>query len=388
MKKKFNLLLPIAGEAQRFKNEGYDAPKPLIMAKNKHVIDWAMDSIKTDECNIIFVVRSEHTYTFSLDKVLKQKFGDDIKIVKAQEKTDGALNTCLLAQEYIDNDLPLVIYTPDVCFSPQLDPSSIDTELDGMLLTFKANSPAHSYLSINKEGFVTKTVEKEVISTDAAVGVYYYKKGSDFVKYAQMVIDNNLRTKGEFYICPMYNFLIKDGLKIGYKQTEKMHVLGTPEELEFFEQFVISDFGSKPIGLCSDHSGFEFKEQLKQALTDENIPYIDFGTYINKDCDYNSFVSQAIMAVEKGICDYIIGSCRTGNGVNICANKHKNVRASMVFDTYTAEHAIRHNAANFLSMPSKYTSVDDLKNIINTLRKSTFDGGRHMTRMNKTLKGG
>lgn len=388
MKKKFNLLLPIAGEAQRFKVAGYDAPKPLIMAKDKHVIDWAMDSIKTDECNIIFVVRSEHIYTFSLDKVLKQKFGNNIKIVRVQEKTDGALNTCLLAQEYIDNDLPLIIYTPDVCFSPQLDPSSIDSKLDGMLLTFKANSPAHSYLNIDKEGFVTKTVEKEVISTDAAVGVYYYKRGSDFVKYAQMVIDNNLRTKGEFYICPMYNFLIDDGLKIGYSQTEKMHVLGTPDELEFFEKFVVSDFGVKPVGLCADHSGFDLKENIKQTLVELKIPYIDFGTYINKDCDYNSFVSQAAKAIEKGICDYIIGSCKSGNGVNICANKQKNIRASMVFDAYTAEHAVRHNAANFLSMPSKYTQVEDLKRIIKALKESSFDGGRHMTRMHKTLKNG
>ena len=208
--KKYNLLLPIAGEAQRFKDAGYTAPKPLIMANDRHIIDWAMESVKMDECNVIFVVRSEHIYTFSIDEVLRQKFGDDIKIVVVQQRTDGAVSTCLLAKEYINNDLPLIIYTPDVCFSPQFDPASIDTDLDGMLLTFKANSPAHSYLDIDENGLVTKTVEKEVISTDAAVGVYHYKKGSDFVKYAEMMIEQNIRTKNEFYICPMYNLLIED----------------------------------------------------------------------------------------------------------------------------------------------------------------------------------
>ena len=148
--KKYNLLLPIAGEAQRFKDAGYTAPKPLIMANDRHIIDWAMESVKMDECNVIFVVRSEHIYTFSIDEVLRQKFGDDIKIVVVQQRTDGAVSTCLLAKEYINNDLPLIIYTPDVCFSPQFDPASIDTDLDGMLLTFKANSPAHSYLDIDE----------------------------------------------------------------------------------------------------------------------------------------------------------------------------------------------------------------------------------------------
>lgn len=384
--KKYNLLLPIAGEAQRFKDAGYNAPKPLIMAKDRHIIDWAMESIKIDECNIIFVVRSEHIYTFSIDEVLKQKFGNDIKIVTVQQRTEGAVSTCLLAKDYIDNELPLIIYTPDVCFSPQFDPSNIDTNLDGLLLTFKANSPAHSYLAINENGLVTKTVEKEVISTDAAVGVYYYKKGSDFVKYAESMIEQNIRTKNEFYICPMYNLLIQNGLKIGYHQTEKMHVLGTPDELEFFENYVIQKFGEKPIGLCCDHSGFDLKEIIKQKLTELGIKYIDFGTYVNKDCDYNGFVSQACMSIDKGICDYVIGSCRSGNGVNICANKQKNIRAAVVYDVYTAEHAIRHNCANFFTMPSKYTKTSDLISMFEIMKKSTFDGGRHMTRMNKTLK--
>jgi RpiB/LacA/LacB family sugar-phosphate isomerase len=386
--KKYNLLLPIAGEAQRFKDAGYTAPKPLIMANDRHIIDWAMESVKMDECNVIFVVRSEHIYTFSIDEVLRQKFGDDIKIVVVQQRTDGAVSTCLLAKEYINNDLPLIIYTPDVCFSPQFDPASIDTDLDGMLLTFKANSPAHSYLDIDENGLVTKTVEKEVISTDAAVGVYHYKKGSDFVKYAEMMIEQNIRTKNEFYICPMYNLLIEDGLKIGYHQTEKMHVLGTPEELEFFEKYVIQQFGKKPIGLCSDHSGFELKENLKEKLTEAGLEYIDFGTYVNKDCDYNEFVTQACQSIQKGVCDYVIGSCRSGNGVNICANKHKDIRAAVVYDTYTAEFAIRHNSANFFTMPSKYTNIDNLIDMFEVMKKSTFDGGRHMTRMNKTLKNG
>ena len=78
--KKYNLLLPIAGKAQRFIDAGYTMPKPLILARNKHVIDWALESMDTSDCNLIFLVRVDHIYNFSIDKILKQKFGDDITI--------------------------------------------------------------------------------------------------------------------------------------------------------------------------------------------------------------------------------------------------------------------------------------------------------------------
>ena len=96
--KKYNLLLPIAGKAQRFIDAGYTMPKPLILARNKHVIDWALESMDTSDCNLIFLVRVDHIYNFSIDKILKQKFGDDIMIVKVNTVTRGALETCTLAR--------------------------------------------------------------------------------------------------------------------------------------------------------------------------------------------------------------------------------------------------------------------------------------------------
>ena len=106
MGKKFNLLLPIAGRAQRFINEGYTMPKPLIMAQTKHVIDWAMDSFDYKDCNLIFAVRLDHIHNFAIDDILRDKFGQDIKIVIIDRVTQGSVSTCLLAEEHIDNELP------------------------------------------------------------------------------------------------------------------------------------------------------------------------------------------------------------------------------------------------------------------------------------------
>ena len=385
--KKYNLLLPIAGKAQRFLDAGYRMPKPLILANHKHVIDWALDSIKTDECNLIFIVRLDHILTYSIDKILKQKFGDDITIVVLDHITKGALETCVLAEKYMkDSHLPLLIYTPDVYFEPQFDPNSIESSSDGFLLTFKANSPDHSYCSYDENGNVKSVAEKEVISEQANVGVYYYKSSDLFLKYAKQALSNNYCiVNNEFYIAPMYNLMIKDGLRVTYKETPKMHVLGTPKTFEFFCDKVTRFFGESPIALAADHSGFEAKEIMKNVLTEQQIEHIDVGTYVPKSCDYFDYVSQSVSLINSNKCDYGISFCRSGQGMNIAANKHDGIISALVFDEWTAEMARRHNCANHFAIPGKYITESQMIKIVEVLKNSTFDGGRHFTRIDKFI---
>jgi|TARA_R100000149_G_scaffold58455_1_gene27445 RpiB/LacA/LacB family sugar-phosphate isomerase len=379
-----NIILPIAGRAQRFLDDGYLMPKPLIMAKEKHIIDWSISSIKNyQEHKLIFIVRQDHIYNFGIDSVLKEKFGDNVEIVTVDRVTEGALCTCLLASQHID-DSPLLIYTPDVYFEPQFDPTSINSELDGCLLTFKANSPAHSYVKMENNKAV-RTAEKEVISNNAAVGVYYFKNGNDFIKYGNQMIADQEKVNNEYYICPVYNRLIKDGLNVGIRETECMHVLGTPSELRFFIDYVCSHFEEKPIALCSDHSGYELKEQFKNVW---NGDVIDFGTFFDGSCDYHDYVSQAAMAIKDKVCSMAIGFCRTGQGINILANKYDHIRSALVFNEYTAEYAVRHNCCNFFSLPTKFLNVNDVNVIVDKILQAKFEGGRHMTRMKKTIDQG
>tara|TARA_X000001382_G_scaffold119233_1_gene99885 strand:- start:2178 stop:3332 length:1155 start_codon:yes stop_codon:yes gene_type:complete len=383
--KKYNLLLPIAGKAQRFLDAGYTMPKALILAKNKHVIDWAMDSVDIKDCNLIFLVRVDHIYNFSIDKILKQKFGDDITIIKLSKVTRGALETCTLAREHIDNDLPLIVYTPDVHFGPVFNPETISTDSDGFLLTFTANSPDHSYSEYGKDGIVTNVVEKEVISKEANVGLYHFKSGKIFLKYADEMISKELMYKNEFYIAPLYNLMIRDGLKITAANTEKMHVLGTPHQFEFFCKRVITRFGDKPIALASDHSGYVAKKQCKDILDNLAIPYIDVGTYTEKSCDYPDYVLQVTKLIESNDCSHGISFCRSGQGANITANKVDGIISALCFDEYTAEMSVKHNCANHFALPSKYMDKAKIQSILETLLKSTFDGGRHFTRLHKLL---
>lgn len=383
--KKYNLLLPIAGKAQRFIDAGYTMPKPLILARKKHVIDWALESIKIDDCNLIFIVRLDHIYNFSIDKILKKKFGDDIQIVTVDHVTRGALETCTLAKDYIDNDLPLFIYTPDVYFQPQFDPDWVK-DSDGFLLTFPANSPDHSYSDIDEKGVVSRVIEKEVISQHANVGLYHFKTGKIFLHYANEAIQKNMLVKGEFYIAPIYNLMIFDGMKVTACDTEKMHILGTPDTFEFFCNRVLPKFGEKPIALASDHSGFELKEIAIKVLMSSKIPYIDVGTYVNKSCDYFDYVQQSASLLKSGECDHAISFCRTGQGVNIAANHCEPFISALVFDEFTAEMSVRHNCANHFAIPSKYVTGQTFAKMVEIWKNTSFDGGRHFTRLSKVLK--
>jgi RpiB/LacA/LacB family sugar-phosphate isomerase len=374
-----NILIPIAGKAQRFIDRGYLLPKPLIVVDGKHMIEHAMDSIWWEPHRLIFVVRKDHVTNHAIDKILKKLYGQDVGIVVVDKVTQGTLCTCLLAEHLIDNDKPLVIYTPDVMFRPYWNPT--DMKGDGIILTFKANNPAHSYVKLDHAEYVIQTAEKEVISSDAAVGVYGFRRGSDFVAAAKRMIEKQITTNGEYYVCPVYN-------EIGYGQVsiervEKMHVLGTPEDVEFFNR-VSKIFGkTKPVALCSDHSGFELKEIAKQILESRDIKYIDFGTYVDTDCDHYDFLFQAVRAIEDGSCDFGMSFCRTGQAFNIAANKVDKIRSALVIDQYMAEHAVRHNAANFFSVPTKYVQWDELNAIVAALMNNTFDGGRHANRIQK-----
>ena len=377
-----NILVTMAGLGSRFIKEGFKVPKQIINIKDKHLIDISLDCLNYKDCNLIFVLRDEHVYNHHMDELLIKKFGADISIVVLDQLTDGSVCSCLFAESLIDNDAPLVIHTLDIEFRPVFDPHVIETlDADGLILTFKSNSTNYSYAQLDKDGNVIKTAEKKAISPNACVGIYGFKKGSDFCKYAREMIERDLRTKNEFYISPLYNVLIEDGKKIITESVDKMHIFGTPDEYHFYKDNVVQKIGDKPIALCSDHSGFDAKETFKKILESNKLEYIDFGTILNKDCDYRDYIAQATKAIQENDCHFGFGFCRSGQGVNICANKYKGIRSALIYDEYAMEMSIRHNCANFFAIPSKNTDKETLELYLKIARENSFDGGRHQIRI-------
>jgi HAD superfamily hydrolase (TIGR01509 family) len=232
---KMNVLIPMAGAGSRFQQAGYTFPKPLIDVEGKPMIQVVVDNLNID-ATYIYVVQKEHREKYNLDTLLNL-ITPNCKIVEVDGITEGAACTTLLAKEFIDNDSPLVMANSDQFVewdSNEFMYKMIEQKVDGGILTFKATHPKWSFAKVDEYGYVTEVAEKNPISDIATVGVYYWAKGSDYVKYAEQMINKNIRTNNEFYTCPTFNEAIGDGKKIKTFNIDKMWGLGTPEDLKYY----------------------------------------------------------------------------------------------------------------------------------------------------------
>ena len=232
---KLNVLIPMAGAGKRFSEVGYTFPKPLIQVHDKPMIQVVVENLGLD-ANYHFVVQKEHREKYNLDTMLGI-IAPGCKVIEVDGITEGAACTALLAKEYINNDMPLFFANSDqYCSwnSMEFMYNMQETEADGGIVTFHATHPKWSFAKSDANGIVTEVAEKNPISTDATVGFYYWKHGSDFVKYAEQMIEKDIRVNNEFYVCPVYNQAIEDGKVIRTKQIQSMWGLGTPEDLEYF----------------------------------------------------------------------------------------------------------------------------------------------------------
>ena len=232
---KLNVLIPMAGAGSRFEKAGYTFPKPLIDVNGKPMIQVVVDNLNLD-ANFIYVVQKSHREKYNLDTLLNL-ITPNCKIIEVDGITEGAACTALLAKGYIDNDSPLFFANSDQYVewnSNEFMYKMQETNFDGGIVTFKSTHPKWSFAKLDENNFVSMVAEKNPISDLATVGYYFWKNGADFVKYAEQMINNNIRVNNEFYVCPVFNEAINDGKKIITFNASKMWGLGTPEDLDFF----------------------------------------------------------------------------------------------------------------------------------------------------------
>ena len=233
---KMNVLIPMAGAGSRFEQMGYTFPKPLIDVTGKPMIQMVTENLNI-EAKYIYIVQKEHYEKYNLKYLLNLITNNNCEIVQIDSLTEGAACTTLLAKEFIDNDEPLLIANSDQFVewdSNEFMYSMVADNVDGGILTFEATHPKWSFAKLGNDGFVSEVAEKKPISNIATAGIYYWTHGSNYVKYAEQMIEKDIRTNNEFYVCPVYNEAIQDGKKVKIFQIEKMWGLGTPEDLEVF----------------------------------------------------------------------------------------------------------------------------------------------------------
>ena len=244
-----NIVVPMAGRGSRFAKAGYQMPKPLIDVHGHPMIEYVTHNIRPNCAHrFIYICQQEHLERYHLADEL-ERMAPGCAIVTVDHITEGAACTVLLAEKYIDNDDELMIANSDQFVDTDINDylNGLDKN-DGLIMTMPANDPKWSYIRYDEDGFVSLVREKEVISDQATVGIYNYKRGSDFVRFAHQMIEKDIRVNGEFYVAPVYNEMIEAGRKIVFRNVgERMFGLGIPEDLEAFLSLPLSKivFGVK-----------------------------------------------------------------------------------------------------------------------------------------------
>ena len=234
-----NVVVPMAGKGKRFSEAGYELPKPLILINGHPMIQVVIANL-TPSCphKFHFLVLREHVERYGLADRLRA-WTPGCEIVLVDHVTQGAACTVLLARESIDSNEPLMIANCDQYVDADIDEYLASMgEADGLIMTMQAKDPKWSFVRRDDMGRVTEVVEKFVISTEATVGIYNFRRGRDFVRSANAMIAADFRVNGEFYVAPTYNELIRAGGNVRCHDIGSlgagMHGIGTPQDLEVF----------------------------------------------------------------------------------------------------------------------------------------------------------
>lgn len=237
-----NLVIPIASSSKFFSLEEYGYPKPLIEIMGIPMIEHVIKSITHGNSfkKIIFIVKQDECDRFHLDSTLNLLSPIKPEIIKLRADTQGALCSVLLAIEHINQDEPLLISNADQIFdygiADYLHRFTISS-LDAACLTFSSVHPRWSFVKTNNDGLVIETAEKRPISKSAIAGVYWYKRGSDFVHNSMASIKHGSSLEGKYFISPVFNEYVLSGKRVGHitVPNEQYHTFYSPQKIEEYE---------------------------------------------------------------------------------------------------------------------------------------------------------
>jgi len=225
----------MAGLGSRFRQAGFQLPKPLIDVRGRPMYAWATESLPLEKSTrLIFILLASQPEFPDLKRDIETRYAKHKPIVlTVPELTAGQAITVLRAKEFINNDEPLLIHNADTALD--VEPAWVERasaeKLDGALLVFPSKEKRWSFSRENSRGLVENVREKEVISPWATTGTYWFRRGADFVGAAEARFQSGKREASEFYVGPLYNDLIARGAKVKNFPIRKLYCFGTPEDL-------------------------------------------------------------------------------------------------------------------------------------------------------------
>jgi len=230
------ILIPMGGAGSRFSAAGYDRPKPFIEFHGKTMIENVVENLGLDN-QYTFVTQHTHYEEYRLVYERIRRKVQKLSVSVLDGLTQGAAESCLRAQEFLDPEMPLMIANCDqmMVWDPVIFKAWVfDTKIDGAIMTFESQSPKNSFARLDVNGYVVETAEKKVISPYATNGIYVWKRAEDFISAAKELIARNLRTNNEFYVAPIFNINIERGQKIKIYPIDSHWPIGTPQDLTIY----------------------------------------------------------------------------------------------------------------------------------------------------------
>lgn len=236
------IVITMAGLGTRFKKAGYKEPKYQIMAKGKSLFAWSMESLKgyyAPDNEYFFIVRAEDNASdFITNECEKAGVCSKSKahVIELDHMTDGQATTAMLARDYWNKDDELMIYNIDT-YVEAFEMKSEDISGDGFIPCFKAEGDHWSFVKLDESENATEVREKVRISDNCTLGAYYFKTCGLYEQmYKEYYEGGALLDAGERYVAPLYNYMISQNMSVRICDINpsKVHVLGTPEELNVF----------------------------------------------------------------------------------------------------------------------------------------------------------
>ncbi|MEY8337963.1 glycosyltransferase family 2 protein [Lachnospiraceae bacterium 62-35] len=239
MQKNITIIITMAGLGTRFRKAGYNCPKYMIEAKGKTLFEWAMDSLigySKHVSKYIFVVRTEDNSSDFIREHCAKRGIYNVDLVELDYVTDGQATSCMLAMPYCSPDDAIMVYNIDTYVEPY-EMKYEDISSDGYIPCFHANGSHWSFVKLGEDGSAVEVKEKTRISDNCTLGAYYFSSAKLYEDlYKEYYLDNDSVNGNEKYIAPLYNLMINKGIRvtISIVDAKKVHVLGTPEELQVF----------------------------------------------------------------------------------------------------------------------------------------------------------
>lgn len=241
MKNMIDVVITMGGLGSRFRKAGYTVPKYMIEAKGKTLFEWSMISLegyKDSTAQYIFIAMKDedHDAEAFIRSKCRESGLENYHVIMLDHLTDGQATTAMFAEQYWDPGHALLIYNIDT-YVEAGEMNSAELRGDGFIPCFQAGGDHWSFVRLDESGKVVEIKEKQRISEYCTLGAYYFRSCQLYKDlYDEYYSGDAELVNGEKYVAPLYDHLLsKNGeIYISDIRPEKVHVLGTPEELQVF----------------------------------------------------------------------------------------------------------------------------------------------------------